>query len=112
MLYHCVIRYEDHITIGVIVILRERRHHANRIANGDVFDRATHGINDAGRFIAKTRRELDRLDVLIAPPHRLGTVESDRFDLDFYLVRAGAGNRSLDELEHVGATCMSKLDCA
>jgi hypothetical protein len=80
------------LTVHPILIHRERRNRVDLIANGNRGDILADRIHGTHRFIAKSSRELDGLDVLILTPHRLGTIQSNGFHPNAHLPGSRFGN--------------------
>jgi hypothetical protein len=97
MLNHRMNGCEHDLTVHPVLIHRERWNRVNLIANGNRGDILADRIHRAHRFITKPRGELNRLDVLIFAPHRLGTIQSNGLHPNAHL--AGSRFRNIDVLE-------------
>jgi hypothetical protein len=79
-------------TLHSVLIHRERRNRIDLIANGDRGDILADRIDGAHSFIAKTSGELNRLDVFVFAPHRLGAIQSKGFHSNAHLPWSRFGN--------------------
>src|SRR5580692_7477155 len=107
-----MVRYEDDLAIGRIVVQREGRDDVDFVTNRESAHILSDSVDDACGLVAETCRKLDALDVVVDPPHRFGAVDADRLDLDADLVRARSRDLALDEFENLGPSSLREFDRA
>src|ERR1700693_1081400 len=100
MLNHRMNGCEHDLTVHPVLIHRERWNRVDLIANGNRGDILAARILRAYRFITKPRGELNRLDVLIFAPHRLGTIQSNGFYPNAHLAESRFGNIDIFEPQY------------
>ena len=107
-----MVRYEDDLAIGRVVVQREERDNVDFVTNRESAHILTNSVDGAYDLITKTCRKLDALDVVVDPLHSFGAVDADRLDLDADLVRTWGRNLDLDELENLRSSSFCELDRA
>src|SRR5882757_8516903 len=104
-----MVRYEDDLAIGRVVVQREGRDDVDFVTNRESAHILADSVDGACGLIAETCRKLDALDVVVDPPHGFGAVDADRLDLDADLVRTWGRNLDLDELENLRSSAFTNL---
>ena len=107
-----MVRYEDDLTIGRVVVLREGRDDVDFVTCRKAAHVLAYSLDDARGLIAKTRRKLDGLDVVVDPPHGLRAIDANRLDVDAELVQARSRNLGVDELENLRSSGLCEFDRA
>src|SRR5882724_9444976 len=100
---------EYDLTVHTILIHREGRNRVDFVANGNRGDILANRIDGAHRFIAKPSGELDRLDVLIVAPHRLGTIQSNSYHPNAHLSGSRFGNIDILKPQNLRPSGLCKL---
>ena len=107
-----IVRYEDDLTIGRVVVLREGRDDVDFVTCRKAAHVLAYSLDDARGLIAKTRRKFDGLEVVVDPPHGLRAIDANRLDVDAELVQARSRNLGLDELENLRSSSLCEFDRA
>src|SRR6267143_7091959 len=107
-----MVRYEDDLAIGRVVVQREGRDDVDFVTNREAAHILADSVDGACGLIAETCRKLDGLDVVVDAPHGFGAVDSDRLDLDADLVRTWGRNPDLDERENLRSSSLCEFDRA
>src|SRR5580700_3276477 len=107
-----MVRYEDDLAIGRVVVQREGRDDVDLVTNREAAHILADSVDGACGLITETCRKLDALDVVVDPPHSFGAVDADRLDLDADLVRTWGRNLDLDELENLRSSSLCEFDRA
>jgi len=82
MLHHGIVRDQDHLAIGVVLVHREGRNDADSVADRKILYLGAYCIDRAGGFIAEAGRIGDRLDVIVLPK----AIEAFRLMAEGFLV--------------------------
>src|ERR1700720_1043380 len=107
-----MVRYEDDLAIGRVVVQREGRDDIDFVTNRESAHILANSVDGACGLIAETCRKLDGLDVVVDPPHGFGAVDANRLDLDADLVRARSRDLALDEFENLRPSGLCEFDRA
>src|SRR5580704_9185082 len=100
-----MVRYEDDLPIGRIVVQREGRDDVDFVTNRVSAHTLADSVDDACGLVAETRRKLHALDVVVDPPHGFGAVDAD-------LRRARSRDLALDEFENLRPSGLREFDRA
>src|SRR6266853_1140663 len=103
---------ENDLAVSEILVQREGWNRADCVTYSNVSNIFAHRVDNTGSFVSQTCRKFYGFDIFVIAPHRLGTVNADRFDLDTNFTRAGSGNLRLDEFEDFRPSGFRKLDGA
>jgi hypothetical protein len=95
-------RNDDDFAISRVVVHREGWDDVDVITNCEVAHVLANCVDVAGSLIAETSRKLDRLNVVVDPPHGFGAVDANRLDSNADLIWTGEWNFGLDELKNLG----------
>src|SRR6266446_8096824 len=106
---HSMNRCEHDLAVHPVLIHRERRDRVDLIASGNRGDILADRIDGAHRFVAKPSWELDRLDVLIVEPHRLGSIQPNSFHPNPHLSGSRFWNIDVFELQNLRPSGLCKL---
>src|SRR5690348_2241331 len=101
MLNHRMNGCEHDLAIHSVLIHREGWNRVDLVANGNRAYILADRIHGAHRFIAKPSWELNRLDVLIFPPHRFGPIQSNGLNANAHLAGSGFGNLDIFKLQYL-----------
>src|SRR5580704_8790822 len=107
-----MVRYEDDLAIGRVVVQREGRDDVDFVTNRESAHILADSVDGACGLIAETSRKLDGLDVVVDPPHGLRAIDANRLDVDAELVQARSRNLGLDELENLRSSGLCEFDRA
>src|SRR5258707_3015018 len=92
-----IVRNEDDLAIGRVVVHREGGDYVDVVTGRETAHVLAYSIDDARGLVAETcRKRLDRLEVVVDPPHGFGSADTDRPYLDAVLVWTGRRNLCLD----------------
>src|ERR1700732_2532931 len=105
-----MVRYEDDLAIGRVVVQREGRDDIDFVTNRESHHILADSVYGACGLIAETCRNLDALDVVVTPPHGFGAVDANRLDLDADLVRARSRDLALHEFENLRTSGLCEFD--
>src|SRR5258708_5654341 len=103
---------ENDLSVGGVLVQGKGRDRTDYVAHRKISDIFAHSIDNSGAFISQTSREYGGLDIFVVAPHRLGTVDADRFDLDANFAWTGRGNVYFDEFEDFRSSGLCEFDHA
>src|SRR5258708_309078 len=103
---------ENDLAVSEVLVQREGWNRTDGITYGKVSDILAHGVDNTGSLVSQTCREVCGFNIFVVAPHRLGSVDADRFDLDTNFMRAGSGNLRFDEFEDFRPSGLCEFDRA
>src|SRR5260370_35150073 len=96
-----MVRYEDDLAIGRVVVQREGRDDVDFVTNRESAHMLADRVYGACGLIAETCRKLDALDVVVDPPQSFGAVDANRLALDAARILTWGRNLDIAELENI-----------